>query len=45
MAAEVDDTLTADERSVPDHDRTGATEDLIGSVFVQDGKVSICVLM
>ncbi|BEJ14922.1 hypothetical protein CspHIS471_0406890 [Cutaneotrichosporon sp. HIS471] len=28
-----------DERAVPDHDRTGAPEDIIGSVFVHDGKI------
>lgn len=30
-----------DERAVPPAGRIGETEDLIGSVFVQDGKVSI----
>ncbi|KLT43291.1 hypothetical protein CC85DRAFT_284636 [Cutaneotrichosporon oleaginosum] len=28
-----------DERAVPDHDRTGPPEDIIGSVFVKDGKI------
>lgn len=32
--------LTTDERAVPPQGRIGETEDLIGSVFVEDGKVS-----
>lgn len=31
--------MESDERAIPPAGRIGETEDLIGSVFVQDGKV------